>query len=144
METEYIVRTYKSGDFEQIQILWEETGLGNKQRGDDAAIIEKTIAAGGELFILEYAKNKEIIGTSWLTNDHRRIYLHHFGIKPTFQGKGLSKPLLEKSLEWAKNTQLQIKLEVHVNNKNALRLYEKYGFKRLGDYDVYIIRKYDE
>lgn len=143
MDIPFNIRPYKTGDFEQIQLLWEETGLGNKQRGDNAEIIEKTIAAGGELFILENTSNNEIIGTSWLTNDHRRIYLHHFGIKPAYQGKGLSKPLLEKSLEWAKNTQLQIKLEVHIDNKKAIQLYEKFGFKRLGDYDVYIIRKYN-
>lgn len=143
METEFIVRTYKTGDFKQIQILWEETGMGNKQRGDDEVIIAKTIASGGELFILENTITSEIIGTSWLTNDQRRIYLHHFGIKPTYQDKGLSKPLLEKSLEWAKNTKLQIKLEVHIDNSKAILLYEKYGFKRLGDYDVYIIRRYD-
>jgi len=90
---------------------------------------------------MEVNSSRRIIGTSWLTSDARRIYLHHFGIKPGYRGKGLADLLLKESLEYAKSTGLQIKLEVHKNNKNAIELYKKAGFKYLGDYDVYIIRK---
>jgi len=61
---------------------------------------------------------------------------------PEFQGKGFAEKLLKVSLEFAKTTGLQIKLEVHKNNARAMDLYEKGGFKYLGDYLVYIIRDY--
>ena len=135
----YRFRDYQDSDYEKVMELWESTGLSNPQRGDNKALIRKTLNMGGHLVVME-SKSGEPIGTSWITNDGRRLYLHHFGIKPGYQGKGLSKPLLEKSLEIAKKEQMQIKLEVHKDNEAALKLYKRYGFGYLGDYLVFIVR----
>ncbi len=83
---------------------------------------------------------EEIIGTSWMTFDGRRLHLHHFGIDPVFQRRGLAKELLRESLRFAKEKGYQVKLEVHRSNAVAVELYRKAGFEYLGDYDVYIIR----
>lgn len=138
----FIIRDYRESDYEALIDLWESTGLGGAHRGDDAGIIRKTLEAGGKLLILEKESDASIAGSSWLTNDGRRIYLHHFGISPGLQGQGLAKPLLETSIDFAKQLNLQLKIEVHRQNTVALNLYKKYGFGYLGDYDVYIIRKY--
>lgn len=136
------IRDYKAEDFNQVNALWNKTGLGNNQRADDNSVIANTIEKGGKLIILEDKNTGEIIGTSWITNDGRRLYLHHFGIKISYQGQGLSKLLLQKSLEFAKSMGLQIKLEVHESNTLAIEIYKKAGFNYLGDYNVYIIRDY--
>lgn len=136
----FLIRSYKEGDYDQIAILWEKTGMGNRKRGDNAHIIEKSIRLGGFLIILEEKESGKICGTSWLTFDGRRIYMHHFGILPAYQGNGLSKILLQKSLEFVKAKGCQVKLEVHESNTKAINLYKKSGFEYLGDYDVYIIR----
>ncbi len=132
------IRDYQSGDFNQIENIWEQTGMGGAARGDNAQTIENSLNHNGRFLVL--TNGNEIIGTSWMTNDSRRIYLHHFGISPNFQGKGYSKILLEASLAHVKQAGLQIKLEVHRDNSKAIALYEKYGFRFLGDYLVYIIR----
>ena len=137
---EFTVRDYLNGDFEQIAILWEKTGLGNQKRGDNNLTIEKSIKLGGTLFILEEKKSGMICGTTWMTFDGRRIHMHHFGILPDYQGNGLSKMLLKASLEFVKRKGYQVKLEVHKSNAKAINLYKKFGFEYLGDYDVYIIR----
>jgi ribosomal protein S18 acetylase RimI-like enzyme len=134
------IRNYILSDYEQLQYLWEVTGMGGKFRGDNEAVIAKTINAGGKLFVLIH-ENK-LIGSSWITNDARRLYLHHFGISPEYQGKGLSKLLLDESLKFARETKLQIKLEVHKDSEIALKIYKKAGFGYLGDYEVHIIREY--
>lgn len=139
-----IIRYFKSEDYYQIIDLWEKTDLSNPQRGDNLEIINKTISIGGKFLVLELTDTNQIIGTSWLTNDGRRLYLHHFGIHPDFQGRKYSIPLLQKSLEYAKEKKLQIKLEVHKNNYKALNLYKKHSFKYLGDYEVYIIREVEK
>jgi len=136
------IREYEPSDFEEVENLWMETGMGGTERGDDAEAIENTLHLGGKLFILEIENSCEIIGTSWLTFDGRRIYLHHLGIKPRYQGKGFSKLLLNISLDFARNSGKQIKLEVHRDNDIAVNLYKKAGFKYLGDYEVYIIRNF--
>lgn len=136
----FIIRDYVPCDYEDVIKLWLDIGLGNSQRGDNAEVIAQTLTSGGRLFVLANKNNNEILGTSWLTNDKRRLYLHHFGIKKEYQGKGLSKQLMEASLKFAVDCGLQIKIEVHKENLVALNLYKKYGFKYLGDYDVYIVR----
>ncbi len=142
LKNNFIIRDYRTGDYEQIIPLWKSLDLGKPERGDNREIIENTIKGGGKLLILEDIETREIIGTSWITNDQRRLYLHHFGIKKELQGKGFAKPLLEESLKFAKKTGLQIKIEVHKTNIPALELYKKCEFKYLGDYEVYIIRDY--
>ncbi|MBI9068233.1 MAG: GNAT family N-acetyltransferase [Salinivirgaceae bacterium] len=138
----YIVRDYINTDFPQIMNLWMETDLSKPERGDNELTIKSTLNLGGKLLVLEDSENKKILGTSWITTDGRRLYLHHFGIKPSHQGQKLSHMLLKASLDFAKKTNMQIKLEVHKDNFIANNLYENAGFKYLGDYKVLIIRKY--
>lgn len=143
MTNDFSIREYTPADYEAMVSLWESIGLGGKHRGDDQGIIERTIQQGGKLLLMETIPGKEIIGSSWITTDGRRSYLHHFGIASRFQGKGLSKTLLEASMAFARQTGLQVKLEVHRGNERAVNLYKKAGFDYLGDYDVYIVRDID-
>ena len=139
----YIIRDYTNDDYTGLNELWEETGLGGSQRGDNDKIIEQSIRLGGKLILIENTETKEIIGSSWMTFDGRRLHLHHIGVKPAFQNQGLGKHLTKESLSFAKEKGYQIKLEVHQNNKKAIEIYKKLGFTYLGDYNVYIIRDFD-
>ncbi len=135
------VRQYMHGDFPGIMKVWSATGLSRPERGDDEATIERSIAMGGAMFVMcEEDDDRKVTGTSWLTFDGRRLHMHHFGIAPAFQGRGLSAELLRESLRLVKEKGYQVKLEVHRTNEAAVRLYRKAGFEYLGDYDVYIIR----
>ncbi len=138
--SEYSIRDYRDGDFDQISPLWEITGMGSRWRGDNEKTIEDSIELGGALLILEEKSSGKVCGTSWMTFDGRRIHLHHFGILPDYQGKGLANILVESSLKFVKEKGYQVKLEVHESNLKAINLYKKAGFEYLGDYDVYIIR----
>lgn len=144
IKDDFVVRNFIPEDFSKIQKLWEETGLGGIHRGDNLEIILQTIQHGGALLILENMTNNDIVGTAWITNDYRRLYLHHFGIAPAYQGKGLSHILADACICFGKKNNLQMKLEVHKENNKAKNLYLKHGFKELGDYEVMIIRKYEE
>ncbi len=142
MKQKPFIREYRPEDYAEVDKLWLETGMGSSVRADDHKTIEVTLQMGGKFFILEDPNSGKVIGTSWLTNDGRRIYLHHFGISQEFQGQGLSKQLLKASLDFAITVDKQIKIEIHQSNTEAINLYKKAGFKYLGDYDVYIIRDY--
>lgn len=140
MESAFFIRDYAESDYSEVIILWQNLGLGGANRGDNEIVICRTIQMGGKLFLLIDRASGCIAGTSWLTIDGRRTYLHHFGIKKEFQEKGLARMLLDASLKFAKSIGMQIKLEVHKDNARALDLYTKAGFTYLGDYCVYIIR----
>jgi ribosomal protein S18 acetylase RimI-like enzyme len=136
-----IIREYHKGDFDAIMNLWIATGLSRPERGDDEATVERSIEMGGRMLVMcTESPAQEIIGTSWMTFDGRRLHLHHFGIDPVFQGRGLARELLRESLRFVKEKGYQVKLEVHRSNAVAVELYLKAGFEYLGDYDVYIIR----
>lgn len=83
---DFFVRNFRDGDFDQIVYLWELTDMGSQKRGDNNKTIEDSIKIGGTMLILEEKRSGKICGTSWLTFDGRRIYLHHFGILPEYQG----------------------------------------------------------
>ncbi len=140
LEDKFLIREYRNGDFDGIARSWDLTGMGTPERGDNEQVIENTIKIGGTLLVMEEKRTGRIAGTSWMTFDGRRILLHHFGIIPEFQGIGLSKMLLEESLQFVKNKGIQVKLEVHSTNFKAINLYKKFGFRHLGEYNVFIIR----
>ncbi len=139
----FIIRDFTESDYDSVNDLWIETNIGGSHRGDNLQVILKTINNDGKLILLEEKKTANIIGTAWLTNDMRRIYLHHFCIKTEFQSKGLSHLVCNACISFAKEKNMQIKLEVHKNNEKAITLYKKHGFNFLGDYDVYIIREFN-
>lgn len=118
--------------------------MGGSERGDTAEIVSQSIKMGGKLLVMVEKFSGRLTGTSWMTFDGRRIHMHHFGITPSMQGKGLAKPLVKESLKFAAEKGYQVKLEVHQSNTKAVNLYIKSGFKRLGDFDVYIIRNLNE
>lgn len=138
--TAHLIRDYREADFPSIAALWAATDLGNPARGDDSSVIHRTLVQGGIFLVVEASSSGHVIGSSWMTHDGRRLYLHHFGIAPQFQRQGLGKALLLASLARAKALGLQIKLEVHRENTAAVALYRNHGFAHLGDYEVYILR----
>ncbi len=140
LHNDLIIRDYKEDDFDRIVNFWYLTDMGNPERGDSRETIKRTLEMGGKLLVMEFQSSKQICGTSWMTYDGRRILLHHFGISPECQGKGLSKILLRESLQFVKSNGSQVKLEVHSSNFKAINLYKKFGFAHLGEYNVYIIR----
>ncbi len=133
------IRDFDKHDFDGLTELWGLTNLGNPQRGDNLDIILQSILMGGKMLIAVNADDK-VIGTSWMTFDGRRIHLHHFGVHPDYQRKGIGRLLVKESLRFVKQKGYQVKLEVHQSNIAAINLYKQFGFTFLGDYDVYIIR----
>jgi len=70
------------------------------------------------------------------------------GVKKEFHRKGIGAKLLESVLEMADNwlNIVRVELEVFTDNKAAISLYEKYGFKIEGKLEKFAFRngKYDD
>ena len=137
-----LIRDYRESDYASLLKLWNETELAQPERKDDSGVIKRCNDMGGCLLVLENATSGEIIGSSWMTWDGRRIYLHHFGIHPDWQNLGFGTKLAEASLDWISQTGKQVKMEVHKENNAAIRLYEKLGFFAFKEYDLYMIREF--
>ncbi|ASR34141.1 ribosomal-protein-alanine N-acetyltransferase [Prauserella marina] len=58
--------------------------------------------------------------------------VHTIGVEKARQGQGIGTALLEALLTRADALNAPVLLEVRTDNDNAIRLYERYGFTRLG------------
>lgn len=135
-----IFRDYHPDDYKDLVSFWEELDLTGPERGDTSEIISQTLTTGGKLLLMIDPAEQVVVGSSWMTFDGRRIYMHHFGIKKSHQKKGLGTLLAKESLKFIKQNGSQVKLEVHKGNIAAKALYEKAGFFAFTDYDIYMIR----
>ncbi len=133
-------RAFHEEDFPEIKSLWDICDMGGKERGDSVKTISDCNKQGGSFIVVELAQTKQIIGTSWMTWDGRRIFLHHFCIHPDYRGRGFGELLGRESLKFIKKKDAQVKLEVHKKNIAAKKLYDKLGFFAFEDYDIYMIR----
>ena len=137
-----VIRDYRESDYDSLTELWHDTELAQPERRDDEESIKRCNKLGGRLLVMEDVTTGRIIGSSWMTWDGRRIYLHHFGIHPNWQNLGLGTKLAEVSLEWISSMGRQVKMEVHKKNKAAIQLYKKLGFFAFKDYNIYMIREF--
>lgn len=139
MNSEMLIRDYKPEDFPQVEALWKETNTYTLERGDTPEIILRCNGAGGRFLVMEDPADRSVTGTSWLTWDGRRIFLHHFAIRPSLQGHGLGRKLALESLAFARKRNCPLKLEVHRENTAAVNLYRSLGIHAFEDYDTYMI-----
>ena len=140
MNPDFEIRDFSDQDYEALLELWDRTDMGGLERGDNLDVIHSTLKNGGKLLIM-LNPDGLLIGSSWMSHDTRRIYIHHFAVHPQYQGRGFANYLLDRSLDFCKSAGMQIKLEVHEDNTRAIGLYKKAGFKKLEGYGVYINRK---
>ena len=135
-----VKRTKQLNDelFLQVSRLWEKTGISNPERKDSLKTVQDNLCETGVLILAEEDEN--VVGTVWITNDFRRLYIHHMAVLPEKQNNGIGTKLMEECIALANEIGYQLKLEVNVNNPAAWHLYEKFGFKELSDYRVLIKR----
>ena len=124
--------------YSEIVSIWDKTGISNPERADSFDSIQRTLEHGG-ILLLAYM-DAILVGTIWLTNDYRRLYLHHMAVLPEFQKQGIGRSLLKEAIQIADKQGLQAKLEVYSDNAAALNLYRSMGFKVLDGYLVMIRR----
>ena len=134
-----IIREFRQVDFPEVEKLWKATGVYRPDRGDTAHTIQRCNKQGGKFLVLEDETARRIIGTSWLTWDGRRVHLQYFAVLPSEQGRGYGRLLADASMAYARDLKVPVKLEVHRNNIQAIRLYQDMGFKILDGYEVYMV-----
>ena len=120
-------------DFEQIKE--------NLQKDFDdfwnANILEGELKNDNSLYFV--AKNKnEILGFIGIIKNIDFVEILNVVVKKDFRNKGIGNQLLQKIIEVAKEMKMQeIYLEVNEKNENAIKLYKKNNFKKIGERKKY-------
>lgn len=78
-------------------------------------------------------ENEEIVGFAGVWNDGFDRHITNIVTKKNKRHHGIASKLLEKLINYSKeNNSNSLTLEVNENNIPAIKLYEKYNFKKLG------------
>ena len=77
--------------------------------------------------VLVYVKDDILQGYLYYSNIYDRLEINQIEVELNFRRQGIASKLIEELLKENKD----ITLEVRENNKQAIELYEKYGFKKV-------------
>ena len=117
-------------DFKRLNLEWLDKY--NLTESHDLEILDdpqgSVIEKGGCIFLA--MDGEKVIGTAGLWKENDSEYeLIKMGVDTEYRGQGISKILLDRCLEEAKNRKAtKVFLFSNSQLKTALKLYEKYGF----------------
>lgn len=127
--------------FRQLNLEWlQKYGLTEEP---DLIMInnpqKEIIDTGGCIFLAQSGEN--IVGTAALIKESPTQYeLVKMAVAPVFQGKGISRLLIEKCLLAAKERKAKrVYLQSNSQLTTAIGLYEKYGFKHIAVKDAHYL-----
>ena len=96
------------------------------------SLLALLITLGKGLFLVA-EEGREIVGYIYGEVNGERGHLVSIAVSPNKRRKGVGSDLLKHLLEWfALKGVREVYLEVEVCNREAIRFYEKHGFKKLG------------
>ena len=117
-------------DFRDLNLEWLDKY--NLTESHDLEVInhpkEAILDKGGHIFLAK--EGDRIIGTAGIANEGDSVYeLVKMTVTPEFRGKGISKMLIEKCLDKARELKAR-KIFLYSNSQlqTAISLYKKYGF----------------
>ncbi|ASN03561.1 GNAT family N-acetyltransferase [Virgibacillus necropolis] len=85
--------------------------------------------------------NHEPVGKVGVSHDEKESYIYGFAVFPKFQGQGYGRRALTQIVRDEQKTGKDILLEVAVENKHALKLYEDCGFHAYEVQDYYSLTR---
>ena len=122
-KNKYIIRIAINSDFRKIIKIEKELNLPST-----SFALFKSLIKEHNVFILKNYFSKEIIGFIQFRGDSIESEIITLGVKQKFQNIGLGKKLFDYMV---KKGYGNIFLEVCNSNKQALKFYEKIGFKKI-------------
>jgi GNAT superfamily N-acetyltransferase len=120
-------------DFKRINLEWLDKYQLTEQpdlrilNNPKAAVLDK----GGVIYLAKF--DAEVIGSAALIKEHDGLYeLAKMTVVPAWRGRGISKLLIEKCLDKARELRAK-KIVLFSNHQltTALALYNKYGFRSI-------------
>ena len=124
---EGIILTERPFDKTLLEGKFHYYDIGAMITDDNAAVI--VAESSGELV----GSGSAIIKPGNTYNQHEHFaHLGFMFVKPEHRGKGINQAIIQALRDWSATKGLsEIRLQVYAENENAIKAYEKVGFKKL-------------
>lgn len=120
-------------DFRKLNLEW--LNKYNLTEEYDLVVLDdprgKVLDSGGVIYLAKLGN--EIVGSAGLMKEEEGVFeLVKMAVTEQWQGRGISKLLLDKCLEAARQLKLK-KITLYSNSQlqRAIKMYEKYGFRHV-------------
>lgn len=125
-------------DYPAARALWDSAGPGVQvRRSDEPAEIQKKLARDPDLFLVVEMDGK-LVGTVIGGFDGRRGMIYHLAVDATVREQGVGAQLMDEVERRLKvKGCLRCYLLVTIENKSAMRFYEKRGWGRMNNVITY-------
>jgi ribosomal protein S18 acetylase RimI-like enzyme len=101
-------------------------------RTDEANLTELFLKENAT--ILKYTEKNQIIGSVYLEQQDKKLYLGMLTVSPELQGCGIGKKLIQAAESFARNSKLKtISMTVISVRKELIAFYERRGYKNTGE-----------
>lgn len=120
-------------DFKRLNLEWLDKY--NLTEEYDLVVLDdprgKVLDSGGVIYLAK--AGDEIVGSAGLMKEHEGVYeLVKMAVTEKWQGKGISKLLLDKCLGFAREHRFKmVTLYGNSQLQRAIKMYEKYGFRHV-------------
>lgn len=134
MIAECIKDMERQGIYQWNQFYPTSDIIENDIKSEDCYVIkdhEKCVA----YVAINEEQSPEYSQISWLTDGRKVLVIHRLSVHPKFQGKGIAKKILEFIEEFAtERNYSSIRLDAYSGNEKALKLYENFGYQKVGQF----------
>jgi ribosomal protein S18 acetylase RimI-like enzyme len=122
------LRPYAPADEEAVVRLWQDCGL-TRAWNDPRKDIQRKLTTQPELFLVGEV-DKRIVASAMAGYDGHRGWVNYLAVAPHVRGKGYGR-LLMRAIEEALRERgcPKLNIQVRAGNDEALRFYEKIGYK---------------
>ncbi len=126
--TEMIIRPYSPGDEQAVIDLWHRCNL-TRPQNNPKSDIERKLKVNPELFLVGILK-AQVVATVMAGYEGHRGWINYLGVDPVYRKRGLARQMMEVvELKLSSMGCPKINLQIRDDNFEALKFYEKVGYK---------------
>ena len=120
--------TYKPEYEKAVIALWQRCNL-TRPQNDPKKDIERKLKVNPELFLVGLEDGK-VVATVMFGYDGHRAWVNYLGVDPALRKKGLGRQMMDAVEQKVRPLGCpKINLQVRSGNSNALKFYERIGYK---------------
>jgi ribosomal protein S18 acetylase RimI-like enzyme len=108
--------------------LWHEVGL-TRPWNDPVADLALALSGLGSTVLAACEGDARLLGTAMVGHDGHRAWVYYLAVRPSSQGQGLGRALMEACERWAREHGMpKLQLMVRRGNEGVLAFYEALGY----------------